>query len=227
MKKIIFILLIVMLCILSCGRKPDNANAENIINKKYSDFWIYFKSVEKKAENISELEPEEQKELLDGLKEELIKIDGNLALELSGQKKEVVVTSGGIKSSFPNVEKLVKSAPQDLGWKVTAYKQRKELPFTLGFDNTYFLNSGDILFKVNENGEYLDIIVFFEGQEELWDEQKKQIIFEFLDGIIGEYDTETYIGAIDIDSGPDSTFLNAEKFRENVDNFKKKVKKTK
>ena len=148
-------------------------------------------------------------------------------MELSGQKKEVVVTSGGIKSSFPNVEKLVKSAPQDLGWKVTAYKQRKELPFTLGFDNTYFLNSGDILFKVNENGEYLDIIVFFEGQEELWDEQKKQIIFEFLDGIIGEYDTETYIGAIDIDSGPDSTFLNAEKFRENVDNFKKKVKKTK
>ena len=107
-----------MLCILSCGRKPDNANAENIINKKYSDFWIYFKSVETKAENISELEPEEQKELLDGFKEELIKIDSNLALELSGQKKEVVVTSGGIKSSFPNVEKLVKSAPQDLGWKV-------------------------------------------------------------------------------------------------------------
>ena len=182
--------------------------------------------MEGKAENISKLNTEEQKELLDGLKEKLTQIDQNLDVELSGEKKELFVTSGGIKSSFPAVEKLAESAPKDLGWKVMAFKQRKKLPFTLAFDNTYLVNSGDILFKVNEDGEYMNIMVFFEGQEKLQDSQQKQVIFELLDGILGEYDTETYIGTIDVDSGPDSTFMKAEQFRETVDNFKKKVKKS-
>ena len=124
------------------------------------------------------------------------------------------------------MKNLAESAPKDLGWKVTAFKQRKELPFTLSFDKTFSVNSENILFKTSEDGEYVNVTVFFEGQDALQDEQKKQVMFEFLDGIIGEYDTETYIGTIDIDSGPDSTFVSAEKFRETVDNFKKKVKRT-
>ena len=227
MKKIMFILLIMILAVLSCGKTENHMDAENKMNKKYSDFWIYFKSVEEKAENISKLSPQEQKELLDGLKEKLMQIDRNLDVELSGQKKELFITSGGIKNSFTSVKKLAESAPKDLGWKVTAFKQRKELPFTLAFDNSYFLNSGDILFKITEDGEYLDIVIFFDGQEELQKDQRSQVIFEFLDGILGEYDTETYIGTIDTDSGPDSTFVNAEKLREAVDDFKKKTAKIK
>ena len=226
MKKIIFMLLITILTVISCGSKPDNTDKKNEMNKKYSDFWVYFKSVEEKAENISKLNPEEQKALLSGLKEKLVKIDYNLEVELSGEKKELFVTSGGIKSSFSSVKNLAESAPKDLGWKVTAFKQRKKLPFTLSFDKTFSVNSENILFKTSEDGEYLNVTVFFEGQDALQDEQKKQVMFEFLDGIIGEYDTETYIGTIDIDSGPDNTFVSAEKFRETVDNFKKKVKRT-
>ena len=225
MKKNIFILLFVVLTILSCGRKAEDTNMENEMNKKYSDFWVYFKSVEGKAENISKLSPEEQKEFLDGIKAKLINIDYNLDIELSGEKKEVFVTSGGIKSSFSSVKNLAASAPENLGWKVNAFRQRKELPFTLTVDKTLSVNSDDLLFKVSEDGEYLNIKIFFEGQEALQDEQQKQVMFVFLDGIIGEYDTETYIGTIDIESGPDDTFMNAEKFRETVDIFKKKSAK--
>lgn len=227
MKKNIFILLIIVLTVLSCKKTESSLNTENEMNKKYSDFWIYFKSVEEKAEEISKLSTLEQRELLDGLRERLRKIDYNLAVELSGEKKELFITSGGIKTSFSSVEKLAESAPKDLGWKVTAFKQRKELPFSLAFDKTYILNSEDILFKVREDEEYLDIIIFFEGMNELQDGQKKQVVFEFLDGILGEYDTETYIGAIDTDAKPDNTFINAEKFRDTVDKFKEKTKKTK
>ena len=219
MKKIIFIL-ITVLVLLACKESKSSEKSEDRMNKKYSEFWTYFKSVEGKAENISKMEVEEQRELLYNLKREISKVDSNLDVEFSD--KELFITAHGIKTSFPSVKDLAESAPDDLGWTVTAFKQRKNLPFSLKFDQSFLLNSDDILFKVRESGEYLDVVIFFSGQDGLQDVQKKQVIFEFLDGILGEYDTETYIGLIDIDSGPDSDFVDAEKFREIVENFKKK-----
>jgi hypothetical protein len=225
MKRFIFILIMITI-LMSCGSGKTSGADEGNTDKKYSDFWTYFKSVEEKAENISNLDAAQQKELLDGLRAQLGNIDSNLGIEFTGKEKELFITAEGVKTSFSNVEKLAESAPKDLGWKVTAFRQRKKLPFSLKFDNSYILNSDDILFKITEDGELLDIMVFFVGQEELQELQRKQVIFIFLDAILGEYDTETYIGAVEIDSGPDSTFVNAEKFRGIVDDFKKKVKNT-
>ena len=40
MKKIIFMLLITILTVISCGSKPDNTDKKNEMNKKYTDYWV-------------------------------------------------------------------------------------------------------------------------------------------------------------------------------------------
>lgn len=220
MKKIFLIFCMSLLLIVSCNSgKKENIN-------KYEEFWKYFKNTEAKLENIKDLNPEEQGKLLNDIKIELNKIDSNLNIEFSGQKKEVFITAGGIKTSFSDVEKLTAAAPDDLEWKVTAFKQRFELPIALTFDDNYSLDSNKIFFKVKESKNFLDVEINFENQDILQDMQKKQVAFIFLDAIIGEYDTEKYIGTINITESKDSTYLNAEDFRKEVDNFKKKLDKS-
>ena len=110
---------------------------------------------------------------------------------------------------------------------MTAFKQRKALPFSLKFDDSFTVDTTKIFFSVKENGEHLDIQVYFDGQEMLQEIQKKQVIYTFLDGIIGEYDTEMYIGAIDSSSQKDESFITAEDFLKRTDDFKNKIKSDK
>lgn len=220
MKKFFLIVFMGLLLIISC----NNGRKEN--TNKYEEFWKYFKSTETRLDNIKDLNQEELGKLLDDMAKELSKIDPNLKMEFSGMEKEVFITAGGIKASFSDVEKLTAAAPADLDWKVTAFRQRKVLPIALKFDDSFSLDSDKIFFKVNENNNLLNIVINFENQEILQDMQKKQIAFIFLDAIIGEYDTEKYIGAIDILDNKDSSYLNAEDFRKKVDDFKKKSDKS-
>ena len=222
MKKIMTMLVMLMVIAVSCAKDTEKSN-EN----KYSIFWSYFKSVENRTGNIENLSLEEQTKLLDDMKMQLSKIDSNLNVELSGKNKEVIITAEGIVESFSEAQNLADSAPKDLGWKVAAFKQRKALPFSLKFDDSFTLDTTKIFFNAKENGEHLDIQVYFDGQEILQEIQKKQVIFTFLDGIIGEYDTEMYIGAVDVSDKKDESFLKAEDFLKRTDDFKNKIKSDK
>ena len=222
MKKIIAVLVTLLILAVSCSKDTGKSD-----DNKYNAFWSYFKSVESKTGNIENLSLEEQGKLLDRIKIQLSKIDSNLNVELSGKNKELIITADGIIESFSEAQNLVNSAPKDLGWKVIAFKQRKALPFSLKFDDSFTVDTTKIFFSVKENGEHLDIQVYFDGQEMLQEIQKKQVIYTFLDGIIGEYDTEMYIGAIDSSSQKDESFITAEDFLKRTDDFKNKIKPNK
>ena len=222
MKKIIAVLVTLLILAVSCSKDTGKSD-----DNKYNAFWSYFKSVESKTGNIENLSLEEQGKLLDEIKIQLSKIDSNLNVELSGKNKELIITADGIIESFSEAQNLVNSAPKDLGWKVIAFKQRKALPFSLKFDDSFTVDTTKIFFSVKENGEHLDIQVYFDGQEMLQEIQKKQVIYTFLDGIIGEYDTEMYIGAIDSSSQKDESFITAEDFLKRTDDFKNKIKPNK
>ncbi|MBP9477126.1 MAG: hypothetical protein KBF12_00755 [Sebaldella sp.] len=225
MKRAIIMLFTLLVLIVGCAKEKSESSSNSSNN--YNNFWNYFNSVKIKAENIENLTTDEQKQLLNGIQEQLAKIDPNLSLELSGKNRELVITAGGIKGSFSEVEKLVSSAPKDLEWKVTAFKPRIAIPFSLKFDDSFSLDTDKIFFNVEESGNYLNIHVYFEGQEELQELQIKQVIYGFLDGIIGEYDTETYIGAIESGKETNAESLNAENFLKRVNDFKEKIKTSK
>ena len=218
MKKSILMFLMIMFAMISCN------NVEDVKADKYSEFWIYFKSVESKLENITHLSEVEQTSLLNEVKQQLEVINPNLNIQFSDKNKELFITAGGIRESFSDVERLVSKAPKDLGWTITAFKQRAKLPVSYIFDDSFSLSSDEIFFKTNEVNNQLDLEVYFDGQEALQEIQKKQVIYIFLDEILGEYDTERYIGMIYIAASKNKEALNAAGLREVVDDFKKQKK---
>lgn len=221
MKKVTVILFTLLMLIIGCAKDKKDLDSNN-----FNEFWNYFNSIKSKAANVENMTVDEQKQLFDGIQKYLVKIDPNLSLELSGRNKELVITANGIKESFSEVEKLASSAPKDLGWKVTAFKPRIAIPFSLKFDDSFSLESDKIFFNVKENGNYLDIQVYFEEQDKLQEMQVKQVIYGFLDGIIGEHDTETYIGVIKSSPQKNAGSINAEEFLKRVNDFKEKINKT-
>lgn len=115
-----------------------------------------------------------------------------------GQPHTLVLTVNGDTRLFPAVQRFAATAPPLKQWKVVAFRQRKALPPMLKFGE-YGVNQEDVRFKETgrANGK-LDIEVHVKGLTPQNERAMDQAVFVFIDHAIGEYDTETKLGAIDI-----------------------------
>jgi hypothetical protein len=109
--------------------------------------------------------------------------------------RDFVVSADGISSRFSAVKRLVAAAPSMPAWTVTAFRQ----PEALGSVNFrgMTLSTDAIWYRVDGRGAKTDLTLFVPG---LTAENKHEVMgaaFILLDALLGEYVTETRVGAIE------------------------------
>ena len=192
-------------------------------NLYYEFFWEYFNEVQKKLLNLEELNMKEREEIFRQLQIRLMVIDKNLGFEISrksGLKREFIITANGVFDLFPTVRELVKNAPKLMLWEIKPFKQRINETFGIKIGNIDVSSSG-IFFDITQNAEnenLLDLRIYLENMDE--------IIYQLLDGIIGEEDVETCIGIIEETDNKELTKFDKVDLINKVDNLKRKKEMT-
>jgi hypothetical protein len=159
-------------------------------------FWDWF--VQHEAELFafnSEREGEREK-LFDALAIELQKVDSNLTFEFGPRHRprELIISAGGLRSTFPAVTSLVSAAPPLNRWKVTAFRPRRAFSSVVEFRGKS-IDPRDVQFSLVDNGTIAGIYLFIPGFREE-DADLKAIGYLLLDDALGEFDVETRLGLI-------------------------------
>ena len=170
-------------------------------------FWTWFK---KNSSRLFHFE-NEQEEIFNELAFQLGKINQDLTFEfgpVQNGKREFIISAGGIKASFPAVEKLYSAKPEIAEWEFIKFRPRRDTIHTVQFHEKK-IEPKEIRFLLfnDDERDKIGILLFLNGYNEFESDMYHQIAYLFLDQIIGEYDVETYIGAIEI-QGFDSNYFN-------------------
>jgi hypothetical protein len=161
---------------------------------KEEHFWAWFA---KNADRYLHLE-EDTDRLFDALEAELGKVDPHLTFEFSDiledGSRELYISADGIVGSFPAVINLVKQAPQLKSWKIIAFRQPYKNISQVEYEGLT-VKLDDIFFRYTKDNPKINLGLYMRGfyESSAW----SGISFIVIDTLLGEFDTETYIGAID------------------------------
>lgn len=160
--------------------------------KSEEQFWSWF--VKHEAELIHF--EADQERIFDQLATELQKVDPHLTFEFGppAQKREFVISAGGIRSAFPAVRSLVDAAPRLEKWQLVAFRPRRSLATIVEFRGKR-VDPRQVEFTLLDNGKVAGIYLFIPGFREE-DSDLKQIGYILLDEALGEYDVETKLGLV-------------------------------
>lgn len=179
-----------------------NNNDEQIKKEKlYEFFWEYFSEVQNKLLNLEELPKNEVEKIFRNIQMRLMVIDRNLGFEISGKKdyrRDFIITANGLVDLFPTVRELIEKAPHFMVWSIFAFKQKIPYDFSIKI-GSIDVNSHDIFFNITENVEnknLLDLEIYLKNNEKIPENRRREVIYQLLDGILGEEDVETFIGVI-------------------------------
>jgi hypothetical protein len=157
-------------------------------------FWKWF--VEHEAELFDfESDPER---IFRQLAAALHRVHPDLTFEFGPkqEKREFVISAGGIKSAFPAVVALAKAAPELPRWRVTAFRPRR-WPVNVVEMEGKRVDPDEVHFSLLSNGTKAGIHLFVPDFRE-GDAVLTQIAYLLLDEALGEYDVETRLGLIEI-----------------------------
>lgn len=139
----------------------------------------------------------DQERLFDQLAKVLQKIDSNLTFEFGPKienKREFVISAGGIKSSFPAVLDLIRVAPTLEHWQITGFRPRRPPVCTIKLRGKT-IDPAQVKFSLIDNGKEIGVHLFIPGYEAA-DATWREIGYLLLDEALGEYDVETKVGPI-------------------------------
>ena len=195
---------------------------------KYKKFWKFFKETQNVLYGIEGFPSYLSSGILDNIQDHLMDIDPYLTFEISSkngfEKRNFIITANGFKPCFRIIEELVKSAPKNLIWNIIAFSQKNPLPFPITFGTDLELSTDDLFFEVlNKNNRFLNISIYFNGQEEIEEFKRKEIRHMFLNYLLGEVDFANYIGSINESILKKKDYLSAYEFLSIVDSFKNTI----
>ena len=174
--------------VLSCGR--THATPEQ-------DFWKWFQNIENSLFDFEK----DQERTFDRLTTEMHKLSPNLTFEFGPKKdgrREFTISADGIRDAFPEVEKLYSAAPALPRWKILKFRQRNA-PFDISYGGLS-VKAASISVQVKPNGQKVDLTIFLPGYTQVEHKNYAPIVYLFLDQALGEYDVETRVGQINIES---------------------------
>lgn len=117
-------------------------------------------------------------------------------------KKEFIVSAGGIKSVIPVVQEIISKAPEMKDWKIIAFRPKfKELStITIGDKK---IRPDQVYFKVVDiDNHQIDIKVYVKDFD-VNDQNVLGCVFIIIDSAIGEYNTMTKLRQINFEPLPD------------------------
>lgn len=158
-------------------------------------FWNWFVQNETNLRQI-DLHTVENNEILNELSRQLKNVDKNLIWEFSTatNPRDFIISADGIRESFPSVILLVNSSPKLPNWRILAFRQRTP-GVILSFRNVA-LDPQMVYFYSEQNKGLLDLSIYIKDIPV--DENLIGAIYLLLDSLIGEYDVETKVGAVEV-----------------------------
>ena len=160
---------------------------------KPQDFWRWFAAHEEMLYNFER----DQETTFDKLATQLQRIDRHLAFEFGPKvdnRREFVISAGGIRDAFPVVIALVTAASRLERWQITAFRPRRPPAGSIELRGKT-VDASKVQFSLRDNGKIIGIDLFlpdYDEKEVAWQE----IGYLFLDEALGEYDMETKVGPI-------------------------------
>ncbi len=133
---------------------------------------------------------------------ELAQVHPDLTWEVGppAAQRELVISAGGIVGAFPAVKALVAARPSLVGWKVIAFRPRRDPSFSVRL-GSYELKPDDVWFAAEADGQKVGLTVYVMGYEE-GNLAAQQAVFLLLDNALGEYEVETRVGFIELRPAP-------------------------
>jgi hypothetical protein len=156
-------------------------------------FWKWFTSNDRMLFDFEK----DQDRLFDKLALKLRRIDLNLTFEFGPKienRREFVISAGGIKSAFPAVIELLRIAPTLEHWQITGFRPRRP-PICIVELRGKSVDPTRVEFTLIDNGKDIGIYLFLPGYDQA-DATWTEIGYLLLDEALGEYDVETKLGPI-------------------------------
>jgi hypothetical protein len=160
-------------------------------------FWHWF---QKNEDALFHFE-QDREGIFSGLTSEMHKVNPSLTFEFGPEvdnRREFTISADGIKQAFPEVEALYAAAPSLPRWKFIKFRQRHALS-EISYKGIT-VKPQSVALRVVPGGAVVDITVFMKGYTQAAQETYTGIAFLFLDQALGEYDVETRVGQIRVDS---------------------------
>jgi hypothetical protein len=160
---------------------------------KESNFWKWFKQNEQQLLHFED----DRERTFDEVAKQLQKVDRDLCFEFGppGVQRELIISAGGIKTAFPSVVALTKTAPPDLRqWRIIAFRPRRHPIHSIEF-NGVNIGPEDVQFSLLDNGVMAGLYLFIPGFRD-GNSNLGQIGYLMLDEALGELNVETKLGLI-------------------------------
>lgn len=196
---------------------------------KEQSFWNWFVKNEVRLFQVEK----DQSALFGELGAAMSKVHEDLTFEFgpvdANGKRGFVISAGGIKAAFPSVESLHAAAPALPRWKFIKFRPRRASLSNVEFGGVTVevKNVHYALFK-DHDPKKVGIMLFLEGYVKApGDSKLEQAGYLMLDEALGEFEVETYAGAI-VFFGRDSKYFERgrpiEELQGDFDNWLKKQK---
>ncbi|HEX8813673.1 MAG TPA: hypothetical protein VF742_16930 [Terracidiphilus sp.] len=174
-------------------------NFGNLVRSSSTEdkFWKWFRKNEDTLFNFEQ----DQERIFDQLGSQMHEIHSSLTFEFSpieNNQREFVISADGIKDAFPAVEALYAAAPSLPRWKVIKFRPRRE-PADITYE-ALTVKASDVLIRVEQNGGLIGLFVYVPGYTKEAHYKYAAIVYLMLDQALGEYEVETKVGGIRIDS---------------------------
>ena len=160
-------------------------------------FWKWFQSNET---SLFDFENDRER-IFDRLGTEMHKVNPNLTFEFGpkeNNRREFVISADGIREAFPAVEALYAAAPSLPRWKFIKFRPRRK-PSDISYGGVS-VRAATVSVQMKPNGKKADITVFIPGYTQAAYNTYAAITFLFLDEALGEYDVETRVGQVNVQS---------------------------
>lgn len=167
--------------------------------KPEAAFWDWFAKDEVKLAEAAQKDPVAPMNEISDTLERLVQkgLIAELAVDATpGAKSTVVISADGDKQLFARVKAVVAAAPALKRWKVVAFRQRRSPDETLELGGKAYTVADFSFREVARGGGRVDVEIYVRGMKAKNDRDFMQVTFILLDGIVGEYDMESKVGAI-------------------------------
>jgi len=163
-------------------------------------FWHWFKAHSKRLDLFK------APDLMNELLSELQKVHPALTYSLGPceqGKREITISANDMESAVPTVQKLIATAPNMPGWKISAFLPRRPLLQGVLFGKRK-LEPDDIWFAAEPEGEKLSLTVYIKDLTNPVGEIEKTAAFLWLRFSLGEHDVITKIGNVELATLPEN-----------------------
>ncbi len=174
--------------------KPEKPSAE-------ATFWTWFAKEEGRL--AREARSQDPRGAMMEISGHLSAVSPAVIAELAVENDEMhphslVITANGDTTQFETVKKIAAAAPALKGWKVVAFRQRRDPGESIQLEGFEAKQASFFFRELGRANKKIDIEILVSGVDDGNDKRVQQAAFLMLDHMLGEYDVETKIGSIAI-----------------------------